>query len=69
MALKGLGQKKSASGVDYGQHLVSKPVTGMVTSSKSVAGQPVAEAASETQTLHPGVFTNGMSITVEVGGS
>lgn len=54
-------------GPDYMQHLTTKPVTGMVSSSKSVKGQQMAESASETQTLHPGVFSNGMSITVEGG--
>ena len=74
MALKGLGQeKKPATGMDVGKgkdytsHLQTKPVTGMVTSSKLVGGKEVAAAYAETQTLHPGVFTNGMSITVEGG--
>ena len=68
MALKGLEQKKPASGVDYGTHLASKPVTAMVTSDKVVSGQTVAQSASESQVLHPGMFaTNGMSITVEGG--
>lgn len=59
--------EKPKTGVDYQQHLHSKPVTGMVSTSKAQSGQPVAESLSETQTLHPGVFTNGMSITVEGG--
>jgi len=72
MALKvgkvvlGNSQAKT-QGADYTKHLTTKPVTGMVTSSKSVAGKEVAASASETKTLHPGVFSYGMSITV-VGG-
>jgi hypothetical protein len=54
-------------GPDYHKHLMSKPITGMESSSKSVSGEKVAESTGETQTLHPGVFTNGMSITVEGG--
>jgi hypothetical protein len=71
MALKGLGQDKpaisGAQGKDYTAHLQTKPVTGMVSSSKAVSGQTIAETASESKTLNPGVFTNGMSITVEGG--
>lgn len=57
-----------AAGKDYTAHLYTKPITGGVTqSSKAVKGEKIAESVSETQTLHPGVFTNGMSITVEGG--
>jgi hypothetical protein len=66
MALK-LKKNGTGTGKDYTEHLQTKPVTGMVSSSKSVAGKEVAASASETQTLHPGVFHNGMSITVEGG--
>lgn len=52
---------------DYGKHLQTKPVTAQVSTSKSVAGQEVAKTLPETQVLNPGVFTNGMSITVEGG--
>lgn len=55
------------TGMDYGKHLETKPVTGIVSTSKSVAGKEIASSASESKTLHPGVFTNGMSITVEGG--
>jgi len=68
MALK-LGVDPPAKGkANYAQHLHTKPVTGMVQSAKSVAGKEIASTVSETETLHPGVFsTNGMSITVEGG--
>lgn len=67
MALKLGKDKTTVMGVDYQQHLVTKPVTGMVSTSKAVSGKEIASSASETQTLNPGVFTNGMSITVEGG--
>jgi hypothetical protein len=69
MALKGLGQDTPAvqAGKDYTQHLQTKPVTGIVSSSKAVKGQTIAESVSESKTLNPGVFTNGMAITVEGG--
>lgn len=69
MALKMKGDKPDAptTGVNYGEHLYTKPVTGMVSTSKSVSGQEIAGSLAETQQLHPGVFTNGMSITVEGG--
>ena len=66
MALKmkgGGGSKKP----DYSAHLKTKPITGIKSSSKSVKGETIAESTSATETLHPGVFTNGMSITVEGG--
>ena len=56
-----------AVGKDYTAHLHSKPITGMASSSKSQAGQVIAETIGESETLHSGVFTNGMSITVEGG--
>lgn len=63
---------KPPKGVDYQSHLTekplqAKPVTGMVSTSKSVGKEVVAESQAETQTLHPAVFTNGMAITVEGG--
>lgn len=54
-------------GVNYGHHLTTQPVTGKVSSAKSVAGTVVAETLDETTTVHPGVFTDGMSITVTGG--
>ena len=54
-------------GKDYSQHLKTKPVTAEVSSSKSVAGKEVAQSMGETEILHAGVFTDGMSITVEGG--
>jgi len=54
-------------GVDYQQHLHTKPMTGITSTSKNVGGKEVAASASATQTLHPGVFTSGMSVTVEGG--
>lgn len=74
MALKISGTGKldaPKSGVDWGKdystHLLTQPVTGMVSSSKAVSGQVIASSPSETQTLNPGVFTDGMSIRVEGG--
>jgi hypothetical protein len=67
MPLKMTGTVPTKTGVDYEKHLTSQPVTGMVTSTKSVSGKEIASAPSETQTLHPGVFTDGMSIRVEGG--
>ena len=56
----------SKTGVDYTKHLV-KPITAIESSSKAVQGKVIAETTSESKTIHPGVFTNGMSITVEGG--
>lgn len=75
MALKMPGEdKKPKTGVDWGKgaadytaHLQTQPVTGMVSSSKAVAGKEIAGTVSESKTLHPGVFSNGMTITVEGG--
>ena len=70
MALKGLGTTsvpKQKPKADYSSHLTTQPVTGMVSSSKAVSGQPVAESAAESKTIHPGVFTDGMSIRIEGG--
>lgn len=71
MALKGLGTinvpKQKPHKADYSTHLATEPITGMVSSSKSVSGQQVAESMAGTQTLHPGVFSDGMSIRVEGG--
>lgn len=67
MALKMSGKSAVKTGVGYQQHLQSKPVTGMVSTSKAVQGKEIATSLSETETLHPGVFSNGMSITVEGG--
>jgi hypothetical protein len=53
-------------GVDYQKHLVT-PVTGMVSTSKSIGSEVIAQSTGETQTLHPGVFSDGMSIRVEGG--
>lgn len=58
---------KPPTGVDYSAHLSATPVTGMVSTSKAVSGQPIGQTLSESQTLHPGVFTEGMSIRVEGG--
>ena len=64
LKMKGNGNPKPEKtiGVDYQQHLSTQPVTGMVSTSKSVKGEEIAGSLSETQTLHPGVFSNGMSI-------
>jgi hypothetical protein len=51
----------------YAKHLVAQPVTGLVTTSKAVKGQEIASSMSESKTLNPGVFSSGMSITVEGG--
>lgn len=69
MGLKIEGElpKKPTTGVDYQKHLQTKPVTGMVSTSKAVSGNPIAESASESKTLHPGVYNDGMSITIEGG--
>ena len=67
MALK---LKNPPKGVDYQSHLgpkQTKPISGMVATSKSVAGEQIAASVSESKTLNPGVFTDGMSITVEGG--
>ena len=56
-----------ATGKDYTKYLQTQPVTGMVSTSKAVSGEQIAGTLSETQTLHPGVFTDGMSIRVEGG--
>ena len=73
MALKlgsqtGVGKPKKvpAHKADYTQHL-TQPVTGMVSEVKTVSGAQVASTLSETQTLNPGVFSDGMSIRVEGG--
>lgn len=67
MALKMKDNGEKKIGVDYGQHLKTEPVTGMVSTAKAVSGQQIAGSLSETQTLHPGVFSDGMSIRVEGG--
>jgi hypothetical protein len=68
MALKGLGEQvKKVAPTDYSKHLGTKPITAGVHTSKSVAGEKIAESVTQDKTLHPGVFTNGMSITVEGG--
>ena len=69
LKMKGNGSEKPAKtlGVDYQQHLQTQPVTGMVSTSKSVKGEEIAGSLSETQTLHQGVFSDGMSIRVEGG--
>jgi len=67
MALKLPTTPAVKTGVDYNQHLHTKPVTGIVSTSKAVKGEEIAGSASETKVLHPGVFSNGMSITVEGG--
>lgn len=68
MALKMKGEKTAKQiGVSYQQHLQTQPVTGMVSTSKKVSGTQIAESLSDTQTLHPGVFSDGMSIRVEGG--
>jgi hypothetical protein len=58
---------KTTLGVDYGTHLKTEPITGMASTSKIVSGKVIAESTPESQTLHPGVYTKGMSITVEGG--
>lgn len=55
------------TGVDYQQHLQTHPIVGSVATSKSVSGEKIAESLESTETIHPGVFSNGMSITVEGG--
>lgn len=73
MALNiGGGSKPPSKGVDYSQHVggsthTAKPVTGMVTQQKTVSGQEIPGGVSQSETLHSGVFTDGMSITVEGG--
>ena len=67
-----LVKKMIKTGVDYQQHLKeqmleTQPVTGMVSTSKSVSGEEIAGSLSETQTLNVGVFSDGMSIRVEGG--
>lgn len=64
MGLKMSGGVKT--GVDYGSHLHTKPVTADVTTSKSVKGQQIAEG-SKSEVAHQGVFTDGTYITVEGG--
>lgn len=52
------------TGVDYGAHLgsaVSKPITSMTSFEK----KNVASGITQSETLHPGVITDGHSITVE----
>ena len=39
----------------------------MVSTSKAVKGEEIAGSLSETQTLHSGVYSDGMSIRVEGG--
>jgi hypothetical protein len=58
---------QGVKGKDYTQHLQTKPVAGEVSTSKSSGGAIIAESLGETQTLNPGVFSDGMSITVEGG--
>jgi hypothetical protein len=53
--------------VAYGEHLGTKPITGSTHTAKAVKGQVVAEGVETSETLHPGVFNSGMSITVEGG--
>lgn len=55
---------------DYSSHLktpTAKPITGSSTTTKVVAGTEMPAGISESETIHPGVFTDGMSITVEGG--
>lgn len=58
---------KPTTGVDYQQHLQTHPIVGAVATSKSTKGEKIAESLEGTETIHPGVFSNGMSITVEGG--
>ncbi len=71
MALKGLEKVGGTEMVDYSKHLGAKPILSMTTVEKTIKGKPVAVgASSETQEVHPGVFTkkiSGMSIAVEGG--
>lgn len=66
MALKLSGVPKTL-GVDYQSHLVTKPLSGQVSTSKSLKGDVIASSTEQSQVLHPGVFSDGMSITVEGG--
>lgn len=67
MPLKMPGQPISPQAAMYAAHLATKPVIGSVGTSKQVSGKEIAASVSETQTLHAGVFSSGMSITVEGG--
>lgn len=72
VALKmgGGGGEKPNSGVSYAKHLqpsVAKPIVGMATTQKTSGGEPLPGGIEESETVHPGVFTDGMSITVEGG--
>jgi len=72
MALKMGSSVKPNSGVSYAAHLQqpvhhAKPIVGMASTEKTVGGQPLPGGINESETVHPGVLTDGMSITVEGG--
>lgn len=58
---------KPTVGKDYGEHLGTKPITAHTSTMKTVKGKEQPSGMSETETVHPGVFTSGMTITVEGG--
>ncbi len=71
MAIKGLPKLPiPPTGIDYSEHLVSKPVTSEITVSKSTKGVVTDEKVKPTTVEHPGATTpygTGMIITVEGG--
>jgi hypothetical protein len=82
LKMKDTGGMKPPSGVSYAQHLnlpthhygkatappaQAKPITGMTSTEKTVGGVPLPSGIEESETVHPGVLTDGMAITVEGG--
>jgi hypothetical protein len=83
MALKMGGTSvKVNAGVNYAPHLnepvhhlgkatvkpaQAKPIIGMSTTEKTSGGVPLPGGIEESETVHPGVLTDGMAITVEGG--
>jgi len=72
MALKINTPTKPTNKPDYSKHLEaqSTPIVGMVSKEKKSADVQGTGPVSETQTIHPGIFTekaDGMRITVEGG--
>lgn len=65
MALK-MGTPAPKTGVDYSSHLgTAKPIVSNESVVKKHAGEPEPQAITTSKTEHPGVFTDGHTITVE----
>lgn len=59
--------KKKEIGVSYGEHLTAKPIIAHTTHETKIKGIEMPSGGTESETLHPGVFGTGLSITVDGG--